>query len=226
MEKKAKSEKLGFFTLAGYGAGTAGDSMPYTLFQTYFIFFLTDIAGIGPGIAGTISFVAIIVQAITGPLFGYMSDVSTNPNGRRRPFFMKAAIPFGFFIAFMFFPVNLSGPVQVVFYLLMGAGMMTCYSAFKSSWDALGAELSDDYRERNLIRFSTGAWAYPFNWVAQSFVLIVVAFFAVRGAEGMGWFGGAAICGILTIFFGYCAYAATKGREKMDYLEQNKAMQG
>lgn len=219
MEKKAKSEKLGFITLAGYGSGTAGDSMPFTLFQTYFIFFLTDMAGISPGIAGTISFIAIVCQGITGPVFGYLSDNSTNPNGRRRPFFMKAVIPFGIFIALMFLPINLNGPLQYAFYLVMAAGMMTCYSAFKSSWDALGAELSDDYNERNLIRFSTGAWAYPFNWVAQSFVLIIVAFFAARGAEGMGWFWGAALCGILTIVFGYFAYATTKGKEKMDYLQ-------
>lgn len=218
MNKQAKGKKLPFLVKAGYGAGTAGDSMPYTLFFTYFIFFMTDIAGIDPGIAGTISFIAIVWQGVTGPIFGYMTDNSTNPNGRRRPFMIKALIPFVFFIAFMFLPVNFGGAGQWVFYLMMALGMWTCYSAYKSPWDALGAELTDDYNERNIIRFSTGLWAYPFNWVAQSGVLIVVAVFAAKGSVGMGWFWGAAICAALSGIFGFVTYKTTKGRENMNYL--------
>ena len=205
-------------SLVGYGSGTAGDSMPYTLFFTYFVFFMTDVAGIDPGIAGTISFVAIVSQAITGPIFGYLTDNSTNPKGRRRPFMLKSLIPFMFFIAFMFFPIGLTGTAQWIYYLVMAIGMWTCYSAYKGPWDALGAELTDDYKQRNMIRFSTGAWAYPFNWVAQSFVLIVVGVFAAKGAIGMGWFWGVVVCAVLSGIFGVVACATTKGRENMEYL--------
>lgn len=219
MENQSKRNKLPFMTKVGYGSGTAGDSMPYTLFFTYFIFFMTDIAGIDPGIAGTISFLAIVSQAISGPIFGYLTDNSVNPKGRRRPFMMRVLIPFMIFIAFMFFPVNLTGTVQWVYYLVMAIGMWTCYSAYKGPWDALGAELTDDYNERNMIRFSTGVWAYPFNWVAQSFVLIVVGVFAAKGAIGMGWFWGVVVCAALTGIFGVVACQTTKGRENMSYLE-------
>ena len=93
MSKEKSPGKLSILTKLGYGAGTAGDSIPYTLFFTYFIFYLTDIAGVSAAIAGVISFLAIVWQGITGPVIGYLSDNSTNPKGRRRPLLAKIIVP-------------------------------------------------------------------------------------------------------------------------------------
>ena len=54
----------------GYGLGGAGDSIPYNLFFTYFLFFLTDVAKVNPAIAGTISFIAILWDAVTALISG------------------------------------------------------------------------------------------------------------------------------------------------------------
>ena len=61
MEEKLNQRKLPMKMKLGYGCGTACDTIPYILFATYFMFFLTDVAGVPAGIAGTISFFAIIV---------------------------------------------------------------------------------------------------------------------------------------------------------------------
>ena len=68
--------KLPFKVKLGYGVGTVGDSIPYTLFFTYFIFYLTDYVGLSAALAGVISFVAVLWQAVTGPIIGFVSDNS------------------------------------------------------------------------------------------------------------------------------------------------------
>lgn len=214
-----KKGRLPFLTLAGYGAGTAGDSMPYTLFFTYFIFFMTDVAGIDPAIAGTVSFIAIVWQGVTSPIFGYLTDNTKNTKGRRRPFMLKALIPYVIFIALMFAPVHFGGNAQWIFYLVMTMAMWTCYSAYKGPWDALGAELTENYKERNNIRFSTGIWAYPLNWIAQSGVMAIVGFFAVKNMAAEGWFYGAIVCAVTVAICGIFCIKTTRGRENMEYLK-------
>ena len=92
MEQTLNNVKLPMREKIGYGCGSACDTIPYAMFGTYFMFFLTDVAGIPAGVAGTISFVAILCQVIAGPVAGYLSDKSLNPKGRRRPIMMKCAV--------------------------------------------------------------------------------------------------------------------------------------
>lgn len=217
MEKATSAKKLSKLTMWGYGAGTAMDSMPYTLFFTYFIFFMTDVAGINPAFAGTISFVAIVWQGITGPIFGYLSDNSKSPKGRRRPMIMKALVPYVVVMALMYAPVHFGETVNGIYYLITAVIMWTCYSAYKGPWDALGAELTDDYNERNNIRFATGLWAYPFNMLAQSGVIAIVGIFAVKGMEGQGWFCGVGVCSVVGLLAGLFMLKTSKGKESVDY---------
>ena len=113
MKKEGNNGKLSAFTKFGYGLGTAGDSIPYTLFFTYFIFYLTDVAGVSAGAAGVVSFLAIAWQGVTGLVIGYLSDNSRNPKGRRRPFLGKVILPYAVILVLLFVPVPLSGGVQV-----------------------------------------------------------------------------------------------------------------
>lgn len=41
-------KKLGFRQYMAYGIGQAGDTIPYCMYFTYFIFFLTDVVGLSP----------------------------------------------------------------------------------------------------------------------------------------------------------------------------------
>ena len=90
MEDNLNRKKLSFGTKLGYGLGAAGDSIPYNLFYTYFVFYLTNVAGISPAIAGTISMISIIWAACVDPVGGFMSDNSRNSKGRRIPMMSKS----------------------------------------------------------------------------------------------------------------------------------------
>ena len=211
--KEKNTGKLSSFTKIGYGLGTAGDSIPYTLFFTYFIFYLTDIAGVSAAIAGVVSFLAIVWQGITGPIIGYMSDNSTNPKGRRRPLIIKIIVPYAIILVLLFTPVPFAGGGKAAYYLIMAMLLWTCYSAYKGPWDALGAELTQDYNERNMIRFFVAICAYPACLVAQSGTMAVVGSFSAKGNAASGWFYAAILCAAVTLVACFISWRTTAGHE-------------
>ncbi len=50
-----KNNQIRLKDIIGYGTGGVGENIAGNLFYTYFIFFLTSVAGINPAVAGTIS---------------------------------------------------------------------------------------------------------------------------------------------------------------------------
>jgi len=61
----------------------------------YVTHFLLVVAGLRPELAGLVPLVGRVVDAFTDPAMGRLSDRCTWKWGRRRPFFLLGAIPFG-----------------------------------------------------------------------------------------------------------------------------------
>ena len=57
-----------------YSLGNAGDELPYALFYTYFMMYLTEVAGINAVVAGIISAVAAACDGLVDPALGIFSD--------------------------------------------------------------------------------------------------------------------------------------------------------
>ena len=51
---ETRREKLSFKLRYGYGLGQMSDSIPYNMYATYFLFFLTNVIGIPAAVGGTI----------------------------------------------------------------------------------------------------------------------------------------------------------------------------
>ena len=69
---ETRREKLSFKLRYGYGLGQMSDSIPYNMYATYFLFFLTNVIGIPAAVGGTISMIALLWDAVTDPVVGYM----------------------------------------------------------------------------------------------------------------------------------------------------------
>ncbi|HEY5658782.1 MAG TPA: glycoside-pentoside-hexuronide (GPH):cation symporter [Myxococcota bacterium] len=61
----------------------------------YVTYFLTQVAGLRPGFAAAFLLIGRGVDAFTDPIMGRISDLCRWKRGRRRPFFLIAAVPFG-----------------------------------------------------------------------------------------------------------------------------------
>ena len=214
MENNVRQGKLPVKVKVGYGIGTVADSIPYTLFFSYFIYYLTDFVGMAPSRAGIISFVSVLWCAIAGPIVCYISDNSKNPNGRRRPYLLRVIFPFVFIIILSFAPFHFTGNGAFVYYIIIGMLFQTCYACWKGPWDALGAELTDDYTERNNVRLFIGICAYPALVVASSGTILMVGMFP--DSPRLGWFVGATICAVVVMIGCLICWRNTKGYEYFD----------
>ena len=79
MSNRQESKALRMGCTIGYGIGAIGEGIGYNVFFSFFSFFLTTVAGIPPAVAGVISSVAVLWDAVTDPMIGSWSDTTRNP---------------------------------------------------------------------------------------------------------------------------------------------------
>lgn len=165
-----------------YGLCDAGEVIPYNLVLLYFLFFLTDIAFVSAVLAGIIMAVAMAWDAITDPIVGSLSDKSKSPYGKRISFMMYSIIPLALTVYLMFAPFRLEGSLQFVYYLLVALALRTFFTTYDIPYVSLGAEITPDYRERNIIRAMTMAFAYPILLLVSSGPMWI---WSIAGNQGL-----------------------------------------
>jgi GPH family glycoside/pentoside/hexuronide:cation symporter len=98
----ARSEKLSFWTKAAYALGDLGNSAgPGTIIPFWYLYFLTDVAKLDPALAGLAVLLGKIWDAVNDPLVGLLSDRTRTRWGRRRPYLLFGAVPFGLTFALL-----------------------------------------------------------------------------------------------------------------------------
>ena len=151
MANRDSSEKIGLRPLLIYAQAQTGLNLCLTLIGLHLLYFYTDRKGLSPSLAGLAFFIALVVDALTDPLVGNISDRARFKSGRRRPFFF-AAIPMAVCYYLLLSPPRLSAGLFVWFfgfYFLM----LTSRKVYETAYGALMPELTLDYDERT--RLST-----------------------------------------------------------------------
>lgn len=198
--------KLSFKTKIAYGLAGVGDSTLYNLVGTFLLFFLSTIVGIDPGIAGTIAAIGSVWETICGAVVGYISDNIKTRYGKRKPFLMIAAFPLAIFTTLLFTTIDASDSFRAFYYGLMLVLFWTGFSTFFVPYLAWGAELTQDYDERTVLR----GYTFLFNNLGMATGMIlptVIVDVLVRWgrSEAQSWQMMALFCGLcsaLTIFCG------------------------
>lgn len=158
-----KAEKLNLTTKLAFGAGDLGAAITANILVFYLLFFFTNVAGLPPGMAGSILMIGKIADAINDPIVGMMSDRTRSPWGRRLPWILFGAIPFGLFYFLQWLVPHFSDNPQVniwclfAYYVLIGILFNIAFTAVNLPYTALTPELTQDYDERtnlNSFRFT------------------------------------------------------------------------
>jgi glycoside/pentoside/hexuronide:cation symporter, GPH family len=158
-----RSEKLKFTTKLAYGAGDLGPAITANILVFYLLFFFTDVAGLPPGMAGSILMIGKIADAINDPIVGIISDRTRSRWGRRLPWMLFGAIPFGITYYLQWIIPEFSSDRVVnqwglfSYYVLIGILFNIAYTAVNLPYTALTPELTQDYNERtslNSFRFT------------------------------------------------------------------------
>lgn len=144
--------KLGFPTKLAFGIGQLAEGAKNAAFSLLLFFYYTQVLGLSGTLTGAALFIALAFDAVTDPLAGSLSDGLRHRWGRRHPFMYGAAVPLAVFFSLTFSPPAGLGQLGLFAWLtifgVLSRGAMTLYHVPHL---ALGAELSDDYRERTVV---------------------------------------------------------------------------
>ncbi|MEM7062763.1 MAG: glycoside-pentoside-hexuronide (GPH):cation symporter [Cyanobacteria bacterium P01_B01_bin.77] len=146
------SKRLSFQTKFTYGVGELGTAIPIGLAIFYLLYFLTEVVGLSPTLAGTVLLVGRVWDAINDPVIGWLSDRTRSRWGRRYPWLVLGALPLGFFTFMLWLVPPLESQASLfVYYVLMAMGGYAAFSVIILPMVAIATELTPDYDERTSI---------------------------------------------------------------------------
>ncbi len=199
---ETSSERLSVQTKWIYALGDWGNTVFYTIFAFFFIYFLNNVAGLPPAYAAWVLLIGGIWDAINDPLLGSLVDRVRTRWGRRRPFFLWGAIPFALSFTALWWTPPWSDPLAKTAYFTLAYVLYdTIATLLVVPYNALTPELTRDPHERTRLNgyrtvVSMGgglvaAVAAPMLLeqfaVRQTGYLVVAAIFSVTAA--LAYFG-------------------------------------
>ncbi|MDF3001319.1 MAG: yicJ 1 [Bacillota bacterium] len=206
-------EKLSAGKVWGFSVGTLGEYFVYYLFYTYFLYYLTDYVLIPAAVAGTIMSIAMIWDAFTDPVVGYINDISKNPKGRRRPMMLKSYIPFIITFALCFINPGLEGMSLYVYFCVVCLAFWLCFTMEQVPFYGLLPEIAQDDDDRMRLRAAMGFIGNAGNLAVSIVPIALSAVIAMGVSEMTAW---SAVMGILGVIGGcgfLVTYFVTKGME-------------
>lgn len=93
-----------------------------------------------------------LIDGITDPILGHISDNTHTRWGRRKPFLVAGSVLAAIFLAALWWADRSWGPTAQLAYLLVVGTLFYCsWGLYSMSWNAIGYELTDDYHERSRV---------------------------------------------------------------------------
>lgn len=136
---------LGFFSSGGMAWGVIRNA-EYVVLMYY-----SQVLGLDPWLAGIALAIGLIIDAVSDPVVGYLSDNTHSRWGRRHPYLYASVIPLALSFYLLWHPPTsvLGDDVPLFIYLLAcNAALRLSTTLFLIPALAMVAELSSDYDQR------------------------------------------------------------------------------
>ena len=211
-------ERLPLRMKLAFGAGDLGPAIATAIASFFQLFFLTTVAGLRPGTAGLILLLVKIWDAVNDPIVGWLTDRTVSKHGRRRPWLLYGALPFGllFFLQWVVPPFSDTG--KFAYYLVIALLFDTAFTIVNVPYTALTPELTRDYDERTSLTSFRFAFSIGGALLAATLHQFIVNRFcadaqACQGAALQpGYLTAGAIWGICCVAPFIWCFAGTKER--------------
>jgi Na+/melibiose symporter-like transporter len=148
-------------TRVAFGVGSVAFGVKDNGFSYFLLFYYSQVLGLPATAAGTALMIALILDAFSDPIVGYVSDHWHSRWGRRHPFMYAAALPLAVGYFFIWNPPAGLGEQGLFAYLLIGViAIRTLITFYEIPSSSLVPELSSDYVERT----SLLSFRFFFGW--------------------------------------------------------------
>ena len=218
------TKKLPFWLKLLYGSGDWGLSSLGMMRSIFYALYLTDVVGIEPRLASLGALVGIVWDAVNDPIIGVISDRMQTRWGRRRPFLLWFAFPFGLSFVVLWSAPNWESQIGSLIYVTLAFMISDTLSTLVSvPYLSLTPELTQDYDERtSLSSFRTVFQLLAAMTVVIAAPMIVDEVIRMGGSQQQGFMLAGAIFGSLgsfpLFFIGWFV------RERFDPEDQPEAL--
>ena len=190
---------LSFGVKLAYGAGQFAEGLKNGALGAFVIFYYSQVLGMSATLAGIAVGTALLIDALTDPIAGSLSDRWRSKWGRRHPFMLASMLPLAVSFFCLFAP-PVRGDWALFAWLVLWVNIVrTAMTMYHVPHLALGAELTNEFSERASLvgfrMFFNIIGGYSATMIGFQF------FFAPTGQNTVGQLNQAA----------YAPFAATLG---------------
>ena len=171
--KPTRSSHIPMPQKIAFGIGMLANQM-FPAALGIFMVILVQSLGMSPILWGLIFFLPKLVDALTDPLMGYISDRTESRCGKRRPFIFIGAVVAGLsYIAMWQLSAENSQLYNFWYFLGWSIVFFIGMTIFSVPYVAMGYEMSDDYHERTRL-MAIAQWIGQWAWVIAPWFWIIL----------------------------------------------------
>lgn len=205
-----KTPKLTVLEKVGFGAGDMAVNVVISSMFLIITFFYTDIFGLKPAHLAALFLTVRLIDAVTDPLMGMLTDRFTTRWGRYRHYFLFLAVPFGVSVYLTFLTPNFDYNGKLVWAYSTYILVTVMFTAVTIPYISLIGVLTDSPQER----LSANGYRLFFAKIAAFLVSIVVPILAQRWGPGDLAAGYQAAMGLMAAMgsglFLFCFFTTTE----------------
>ena len=113
--------------------------------------FYTDTIGVNISTVGALLMAVRLFDAVTDPVIGYVSDRTSGPFGRRKPYIALGALGLAVSILFLFQPPVLTAGAMTLYFGFWLFALFFFWTLITIPYESLGPEMTTDYHERTVL---------------------------------------------------------------------------
>lgn len=213
-----RAAKLGPKTKLGYGVGDLGANLAHQTVSFFLLYFLTSSAGVSPALAGTALMIGKLWDAVTDPLMGGLSDRTHSRFGRRRIYFVIAALPLA--LSFYLLWQSPSESELGKFWYVLGTVIFysSSITLFSIPYSALTPEMTSHYHDRT----SLTGYRVMFSIVGT---LIGAGATPILLASGYTYSQIALVYGVVIVITCILCFLGTKGYDTAKTVNSEKHLE-
>lgn len=202
---KGENRSLHMKERIGYGVGDFANNMMFAPVNSFFTYFLTNVAGIGAGVVGTLLLLSRLLDGVSDLIVGACMEKIHSKHGKARPWLLWWCIPFAISLVLLFSAPDFGMTGKIVYaFLTYNLAVTIVFTAINLPFGSLAALMTKNQTERGYLNISKMVFAFGGGMVVNAITLPLVKYW---GNDSSAWqktfilYGVVAVILFLVVFF-------------------------